>query len=64
MTHADYRMACEYTAQHGPLSPMRMYDRPAALIAFYLKLYSGGSPKSLSEFMPFQQPSDTINFED
>ena len=64
MTLADLQTLRQYTEKHGPLSPMRMYDRPAALIAYYLKLYNGGAPKSLNEFMPFEQPRDTINFED
>ena len=57
-------MVRQYTAQHGPLSPARMYDRPAALIAYYLLLANGGSPKSIVDFMPFEQHRDTINFED
>jgi hypothetical protein len=64
MTYADVQMVRQYTAQHGPLSPARMYDRPAALIAYYLLLSNGGSPKSLADFMPFEHQRDTINFED
>jgi len=64
MTHADVQMVRQYTAQHGPLSPARMYDRPAALIAYLISKTSGGDPKSIADFMPFQQSQDTIIFED
>ena len=64
MTHADVQMVLAYTAKNGPLSPMRMYDKPAALIAFLLSKSMGNDPKSPYDFMPFQQSRDTINFEE
>ena len=64
MTYADVQTARQYTAKHGPLSPARMYDRPAALIAYLISKTSGNDPKSIADFMPFEQPRDTINFED
>ncbi len=64
MTHADIQMARQYTSQHGPLSPARMYDRPAALLAYIVKQAMGDNPKSITEFMPFEQQRDTINFEE
>lgn len=64
MLYADVQMLRMYTDKHGPLSPMRMYDRPAALIAYLISKTSGNDPKSIADFMPFEQPRDTITFED
>lgn len=64
MTHADVQMVRQYTAQHGPLSPARMYDRPAALLAYIVQSAIGEKPKSIADFMPFEKQRDTIHFEE
>lgn len=64
ITEHDLQLYRSYVQKHGPLSPARMYDRPAALIAYLISKTSGGNPKSIADFMPFEQPRDTINFED
>ncbi|GAB3388102.1 phage tail assembly protein T [Lysobacter fragariae] len=61
LLYADVAMYRAYTAKHGPLSPVRMYDRPAALIAHVVGLNRFKKPPGIADFLPFHsqpEPSE------
>ena len=52
MTQREFMDWSAYVAEYGELSPMRMYDRPAALIAYTAQALKGGS-RTLADYMPW-----------
>jgi len=46
-----------YMEKNGPLSPMRKYDRPAALVARTLNRVHGGDAEMI-DYMPFPKEEE------
>lgn len=58
MSYAEMQTYRAYTEKNGPLSVLRMYDRPAAVIAYMLARVNGNDVK-FSDYMPFGKTTTT-----
>lgn len=63
LTYADVMLYRAYFLRHGPVSPVRMYDRPAALIAYLISKAHGGKPHGITDFMPFNTPPEASDLD-
>lgn len=57
MSQREFMDWSAYVAEFGELSPMRMYDRPAALVAYTAQAIQGGS-RTMADYMPW--PNEDI----
>lgn len=52
MGYREYLLWCKYREKYGPLNPVRMYDRGAAIIAAMVNNAHGGKAKP-DDFIPY-----------
>lgn len=60
MSQREFAQWAAYVEVYGSLSPVRMYDRPAALVSHMLSAVNGGK-SPLSDFMPWPKQETEID---
>lgn len=63
MTVSEVALWAAYFKKFGPLNAVRMYDRPAALLAYVASRAVGGK-STMQDFMPFGREEKEATFDD
>lgn len=63
MTRREFNLWGKYLAKHGPLNPMRMYDRGAAIIAQQINAAHGGKAKFEDFLLQYGEPEEDTDAE-
>lgn len=60
MTHKEWMEWLDYFSRVGRLDPIRLYDRPPALLAWKMDTALGGTSTTLKTYLPFSSEVEEV----